>query len=273
MSVYRVNKTSGFTVMANYHLQDVTLSLKAVGLLTKMLSFPDGWKISTEGLSAICKEGVDAIQSALKELEQHGYLSRHRQCDEKGRMACTVFETYEKPQSGSPHVENPGVDNSHVENPHVKNPGQSNTNISNTKESNTYSINLSRKEDFPDGNDEIQSREEMEEIIKDNIDYDIIVNNKQNDKQQIDEIVTLMLDAICSPSPTVRINGMDLTKLAVLERFLQLDSEHIEYVLFAMERSKPDVRNIRAYLLTALYDAPTTMDSYYSAIVSRDLKL
>ena len=85
MSVYRVNKTSGFTVMANYHLQDVTLSLKAVGLLTKMLSFPDGWKFSTEGLSAICKEGVDAIQSALKELEQHGYLSRHRQRDEKPR--------------------------------------------------------------------------------------------------------------------------------------------------------------------------------------------
>ena len=83
----------------------------------------------------------------------------------------------------------------------------------------------------------------------------------------------LMLDTICSPSPIVRINGTDIPKAAVKERFLKLDSEHIEYVLFAMERSKPEIRNIRAYLLTALYNAPATMDSYYSALVSRDLNL
>ena len=82
-----------------------------------------------------------------------------------------------------------------------------------------------------------------------------------------------MLDAICSPSPTVRINGTDIPKSTVRERFLQLDSGHIEYVLFAMERSKPAIRNIRANLLTALYNAPATMDSYYSALVSRDLNL
>ena len=123
-----------------------------------------------------------------------------------------------------------------------------------------------------DGADEM-SRAELEDEIKANIDYDIIVENKQNDKRQIDEIITLMLDAICSPSPTVRINGTDISKSAVRERFLQLDSEHIEYVIFAMERSKPEIRNIRAYLLTALYNAPATMDSYYAALVSHDLNL
>lgn len=70
MSVYRVNKTRDFTVMGNTHLRDKNLSLKAVGLLSKMLSFNDGWQFSTRGLAAICKEGPDAILSALKELEK-----------------------------------------------------------------------------------------------------------------------------------------------------------------------------------------------------------
>ena len=75
MAVYRVNKSRGYTVMANYHLRDKTLSLKAVGLLSKMLSFNDGWQFSTKGLSAICKEGPDAVLAALRELEDAGYHS------------------------------------------------------------------------------------------------------------------------------------------------------------------------------------------------------
>lgn len=128
MAVYRVNKNRGYTVMANYHLRDKTLSLKAVGLLSKMLSFNDGWQFSTKGLSAICKEGPDAVLAALRELEDHGYLIRHRQRDAKGRMSNTVFEIYEQPQPVSPHRENPDVENPDMENPHGENPAQLNTN-------------------------------------------------------------------------------------------------------------------------------------------------
>ena len=115
MAVYRVNKNRGYTVMANFHLRDKNLSLKAVGLLSKMLSFNDGWKFSTRGLSAICKEGPDAILSALRELERHGYLVRHRQRDSKGRLSSTIFDIFEEPQpvspdTGSPHMENPDMD-------------------------------------------------------------------------------------------------------------------------------------------------------------------
>ena len=92
------SQTRGYTVMANYHLRDKTLSLKAVGLLSKMLSFNDGWQFSTKGLSAICKEGPDAVLAALRELEDAGYLVRHQSRDEKGRMSSMVFEIYEKPQ-------------------------------------------------------------------------------------------------------------------------------------------------------------------------------
>ena len=108
--------------MANFHLRDKSLSLKAVGLLSKMLSFNDGWKFSTKGLSAICKEGPDAILSALRELEKHGYLVRHRQRDGKGRMSSTIFEIYEEPQESTPEREMPHTENPCVEKPDVDNP-------------------------------------------------------------------------------------------------------------------------------------------------------
>ena len=145
MAVYRVNKNRGYTVMANYHLRDKTLSLKAVGLLSKMLSFNDGWQFSTKGLSMICKEGPDAVLAALRELEDHGYLVRHRQRDSKGRMSNTVFEIYEQPQPVSPHrekpdVDNPDMENPHMENPHGENPAQLNTNQVITNERNMRMI-------------------------------------------------------------------------------------------------------------------------------------
>ena len=73
------------------------------------------------------------------------------------------------------------------------------------------------------------------------------------------------------PFALVRINGEDIPTEAVKSRFLKLDSEHIEYVLLAMQRSPSEIRNIRAYLLTALYNAPTTMDNYFTALVNHDM--
>ena len=267
MSIFRVEHSTGFTVMSNYHLRDKNLSLKAKGLLSQMLSLPEEWDYTLAGLSFINREKIDAVREAIKELENAGYIVRTRERDEKGRLKGTEYVIYEQPQKCD--GENPAPDNPEQDNPASENPTQLNTYKRNKEILNTDSINhLSIKDEADE-----MSRAELEDEIKSNIDYDIIVENKQNDRRQFDEIVTLMLDAICSPSATVRINGTDIPKSAVRERFLQLDSEHIEYVLFAMERSKPEIRNIRAYLLTALYNAPATMDSYYSALVSRDLNL
>ncbi len=273
MAVYRVNKSRGYTVMANYHLRDKTLSLKAVGLLSKMLSFNDGWQFSTKGLSAICKEGPDAVLAALRELEDHGYLIRHRQRDAKGRMNNTVFEIYEQPQPVSPHRENPDVDNPdmenpHMENPHGENPAQLNTNqvITNQRNNslrNYQSINL-------DGMDRMDEREQYRELIRDNLEIDIRSQDRHYDLDRVNEIVEIMLDAVCSTRPTIRINGEDMPQPVVKSRFLKLDSGHIDYVLQAMNDCPSDIRNIRAYLLTALYNASLTIDNYYSARVNYD---
>ena len=274
MAVYRVNKNRGYTVMANFHLRDKNLSLKAVGLLSKMLSFNDGWKFSTRGLSAICKEGPDAILSALRELERHGYLIRHRQRDSKGRLSSTIFDIFEEPQpvspdTGSPHMENPDVDNPDMEKPHEENPAQINTNQVITQErnnslSNYQSINL-------DGMDAMEMRNEYEELIRENLEIDILSQDSRYDIARVNEMVEIMLDAICSQSPTIRINGADIPHEVVKSRFLKLDSSHIEYVLHAMDQCPSDIRNIRAYMLTTLYNAPVTMDNYYSALVNHDL--
>ena len=278
MAVYRVNKNRGYTVMANYHLRDKTLSLKAVGLLSKMLSFNDGWQFSTKGLSAICKEGPDAVLAALRELEDHGYLIRNRQRDAKGRMSNTVFEIYEQPQPVSPHrenpdvenpdVDNPDMENPHLENPHGENPAQLNTNQVITNERNNslknyQSINL-------DGMDRMDEREQYRELIRDNLEIDIRSQDRHYDLDRVNEIVEIMLDAVCSTSPTIRINGEDMPQPVVKSRFLKLDSGHIDYVLQAMNDCPSDIRNIRAYLLTALYNASLTIDNYYSARVNYD---
>lgn len=274
MAVYRVNKNRGYTVMANYHLRDKTLSLKAVGLLSKMLSFNDGWQFSTKGLSAICKEGPDAVLAALRELEDAGYLVRHQSRDEKGRMSSMVFEIYEKPQTGlpdteKPHTEKPDTDNPFTGKPCTENPAQLNTNQVITNERNNslrnyQSINL-------DGMDRMDLRARYEELIRDNLELEILSQDHRFDTDRVNEMVEIMLDVICSTRPTIRINGEEMPQQVVKSRFLKLNSSHIEYVLHAMDECPSDIRNIRAYMLTTLYNASLTMDNYYSALVNHDL--
>ena len=86
MAVCRVEKDKNYTTMSNFHLRDPNLSNKARGLLSTMLSLPDNWDYTTRGLARICKDGVDGITAQLKELEQYGYLIRHRIRDSNGRI-------------------------------------------------------------------------------------------------------------------------------------------------------------------------------------------
>lgn len=136
MSVIRVNNTKGFTVMSNYHFQDKEISLKAKGLLGLMLSLPSNWDYSVNGLVAIVKENKAAVQTALKELEEHKYLKRTRVQDETGRFDY-VYDIYEKPYDKLPCTENRCTDIQCTENRCTENQPQINTNKQNTKELNT----------------------------------------------------------------------------------------------------------------------------------------
>ena len=117
MAVFRVEKNHNYTVMSNYHLRDTGLTLKAIGLLSKMLSLTDEWDYTTRGLAAICKEGVDAIGAALKELEVRGYLVRRQIRDSKGRITDTEYTIYESPHTPLPDTASPDTENPYLDKP------------------------------------------------------------------------------------------------------------------------------------------------------------
>ena len=292
MAVFRIEKTRDYTVMSNHHLRDKSLSLKAKGLLSLMLSLPEEWDYTTKGLARICKDGVDSICAGVRELEEHGYVIRQRVRNANGQLGAIEYTILEQPRPpepkpGKPERENPVLDNPEqaspvLEEPEQGNPAQLNTNrsskekskkdLSSTEGSNPVlsSPKAPRGSDGM-GRDWMQERESYRELILENIEYDYLIQNRQLDRDRLDELVELMVDTVCSRRETIRIAGDDYPAEVVKSRFLKLDSSHIEYVLDRMRENTTYVRNIKKYLLAALYNAPATIGSYYTSLVSHDL--
>lgn len=124
MAVFRVEKNRGYTVMSNHHLRNKELTLKAKGLLSQMLSLPENWDYTLAGLSHINKESIDAIRTAVLELEKAGYIERSQGRDEKGKMTAITYTIYEQPIS--PVLENPTSDKPILEKPKADNPTSEN---------------------------------------------------------------------------------------------------------------------------------------------------
>ena len=265
--------TGGFTTMLNHHLRNRNLSLKAVGLLSKMLSLPPDWDYSIRGLAMLNTDGIDGIRTAMKELEDEGYVVRVQSRDERGRMSRNKYTVYalpqkEKPSPDLPSSENPTTVKPPPDEPMTEKPTQINTKQVIPKKRND---SLSKYQSInPDGMDAMDERERYEEIIRENLEVDILSQDSRYDIDRVNEIIEVMLDAICSTSPTLRVNNADMPKEVVKSRLLKLNSSHIDYVFDAMRKSPSDIRNIRAYMLTALYNAPATIDNYYSALVNHD---
>ena len=128
--------------------------------------------------------------------------------------------------------------------------------------------------DMIDGMDFEQLKEERAcyaQIVRDNTDYDILVEQFPEQADEINELISIMVDVICSQKKTIRANGEEKPHDVVKSQLLKLNSSHIEYVLAALKKNTSDVRNIRSYLITALYNAPVTMSSFYRAEVNHDM--
>lgn len=281
MAVFRVEKTRDYTVMANHHLRNTTLSLKAKGLLSLMLSLPDDWDYTLKGLARICRDGVDSIAAAVKELEEAGYIVRKRVRDDKGRVGCMEYTILERPEEDvSPKRDFPVQENPVQDKPAQENPEQEKRPQLSTKESNIQQPStegsipiLSNHTEAADpmGTDEMLKREQYRELLKENIEYDILTENHCLDRERIDELLELMTDTVCTNRKTLRIAGDDYAAEVVKSRLLRLNSMHIEYVLECVAKNTTEVRNIKKYLLAALYNAPATIDSYYTSLVSHDM--
>ena len=294
MAVFRVERNTGYTVMSNHHLRNKELSLKAKGLLSQMLSLPEDWDYTLAGLSHINREKIDAIREAVKELEKAGYIVRSRERDEKGRLRGADYVIYEQPQPREPEAatsvgQPPILDLPALENPTLENPTQLNKDIlskeqSITDLSSTDSIPFHSLNPLPFAHGEAATPPERKrteaksnsaveiyrEIIKDNIEYDILIQDPKMDKDRLNEIVDLMLETVCTARKTIRIAGDDYPAELVKSKFLKLNSSHIEFVLDCMRENTTKVRNIKQYLKAVLFNAPSTIDSYYTALVNHD---
>ena len=280
MAVFRIEKTRDYTVMSNYHLRDMSLSLKAKGLLSLMLSLPENWDYTMKGLARICKDGIDSISGGIRELEAHGYLIRSRVRSANGQLGSIEYTILEQPKAPSPTQEKPIRENPIQVKPMLDVPIQENPAQLNTKEQNKELSITQGSSPIPSspptpreriGRDGMRERESYRELILENIEYDILTQNAQLDKARLDELVELMVDTVCSKRQTIRIAGDDYPAEVVKSRFLKLTASHIEYILERMRENTTYVRNIKKYLLAALYNAPVTMDSYYTSLVSHDL--
>ena len=280
MAVFRIDKTRDYTVMSNHHLLGTELSLKAKGLLSLMLSLPDNWDYTTKGLARICKDGVDSICAAVRELEEHGYVIRERVRGANGQLGSIEYTISEQPAEPSPERENPVQVKTILENPVLGKPEQeipaqsnkdkSNTDLSITEQSNPIRSNPPAPEGR-NGTDGMEAREIYREIVYGNIEYDILREDNTVNRDQLDEIAELIVDTVCSARKTIRIAGDDYPAEVVKSRFLKLDSSHVQYVIDCMKNNTTYVRNIKKYLLAALYNAPATINSYYSSLVQHDL--
>ena len=301
MAVFRVERNTGYTVMSNHHLRNKELSLKAKGLLSQMLSLPEDWDYTLAGLSYINRESIDAIRTAVWELEKAGYITRRQGRDEKGKMTAIEYTIYEQPQTPpepkNPTLENPTTDKPILENPTpdkptTENPTQLNKDIqktdlpkkekSNTDLSSTDSIPILSPNPSPfDGaaatpperkrTEAADAYTVYEEIIKDNIDYEILLLDNSMEKDRIDEIVDLMLETVCTRRRTIRIAGDDYPAELVKAKFMKLNSEHIRFVLDCMRENTTKIRNIKQYLKAALFNAPSTIGNYYTSLVAHDM--
>ncbi|MDI3477408.1 MAG: hypothetical protein PWQ37_3027 [Candidatus Petromonas sp.] len=298
MAVFRVEKTKDYTVMANHHLRNTEISLKAKGLLSLMLSLPDNWDYTTKGLSCICKDGIDSINATIKELETSGYLIRRRIRNDKGQLTTTEYTIFEKPQKldttdAPPKRENPTLDNPVLEKPILEtpilvkpkqgepilgNPHQLSTNTLKTDLLNKEGLSIHPSNPYPSKTETIKkmgynaigcnSANEVKELVLKNIEYEYIKHDHNCD--QLNEIVDLMVETLCSTKDVINVSGDDYPAQLVKEKLLRINSLHIGYVFECLKKTTTYIRNIKRYLLATLFNAPSTIDNYYSALVKHD---
>ena len=284
MAVFRIERTRDYTVMSNHHLRNANLSLKAKGLLSMILSLPEEWNYTTRGLASICKEGVDAIGSALKELETAGYIVRRQLRGTNGRITDTEYVIYEQPQPdmSQPDTASPDTENPDMVKPDTEKPAELNIEKSNTEKTITYGSSTdsipfretaAARPPEQKGRDamSVTEIENYRELILENIEYDCLKQRYPLYLDDLNEIVELLVETVCAKRKTTRISGADFPHEIVRSRFLKLDSSHIEFVMDCLQKNTTQVRNMKQYLLAVLFNAPTTMNNHFTSLVNHDM--
>ena len=267
MAIFRVKKTRDFTIMSNHHLRDKKLSLKGM---------------------------------AVKELEDAGYIERRRFRNEKGQLKSIEYiiheipeteqeDTQEEPKSENsmqePDFYEPILENQIEEAPTSEIPmlgkaTQLNTNIQNTKEINTDVIKYPSINPSPENNLKAMSNAELEErwidrynqnieFVKNNIEYDGLCTI--HDKATLDNIVSIMAEVLTVDRHSYTIEGCEYPAVLIKKRFSEIDYSVMDAFLMQFENKTEKIRNIKAYLITSMYNAPSTASAQIHNTVIHDI--
>ena len=295
MPVHRVEKQKNFTIIDNGYLRDQRLSLKAKGLLTIILSLPEGWDYSAYGLATLCKECKDTVRAILEELERFGYLKRSPLRD-GNRFAGVRYDIYERPPGAEEKNEQKKSSARKAEKiTQLKTsaPARTAANASTAEDQPQLNTLPSRKEksktdassrdsflpSVPAANSMSQrtegerrtERNAARERVRDQIEYALTVT--PGNRGQLDELVELITEVNLNRGKNIRL-GKDEVYPAeyVRERFGMLTSEHLQKVLDGLQENSTRVYNTRAYLLSALFNATATLDNHYTMQVNYDMR-
>ena len=242
--VFRVQKTKNYTVMSNYHLRDKRLSLKAKGLLSQMLSLPDDWNYTAKGLASINKETFNTIREIILELEKTGYIVRRQKRRKSGEWNRMEYDIYEIPQFIPEEMESDAPE----------------------AVPDTPPTPREAESDAPELDADTLNR--YRQTLRENIDYDLLWHEYGADVEILNGYVEMMAE-VCAGGASIKVNGFEIPPDEAERRFLSLDMHHILYVMECMRDRTREIRNVRAYTLAALFNAPNTIDQHYESAVGR----
>ena len=287
MPVIRIEKTANYTVISNYPLRDSRLSLKACALLCKMLCNTDTWDYSITGMAAMCKDGKSAVSSAMKELEQYGYLVRKQHRNEKGQIVDTEYIIYESPElnveymqkqaeisaepeffsaSEEPPAENPFPEDAEPENDAQINTIPTSTETINTDAISSYpSFSIQNTEDAPPPKD-VMGYDEACETIRENIEYDILC--ERFPKERLDEIVDIAVEIVSIPRAFIRVGDDSYPYALAKDRVLRLEAEHIIYILESLDSITHKIHYIKPYLTQTILHAVVSKETHDKNVVN-----
>jgi len=289
MPVIRIEKTANYTVISNYPLRDSRLSLKACALLCKMLCNTDTWDYSITGMAAMCKDGKSAVSSAMKELEQYGYLVRKQHRNEKGQIVDTEYIIYESPElnveymqkqaepaesaepgffsaSEEPPAENPFSDDAEPENDAQINTIPTSTETINTDAISSYPSFSQQNTEVASPPKDVMGYDEACEIIRENIEYDILC--ERFTKERLDEIVDIAVEIVCIPRAFIRVGDDSYPYALAKDRVLRLEAEHIIYILESIDSITHKIHYVKPYLTKTILEAVVSKETHNKNVVN-----
>lgn len=267
--LFRVRGES-FSMVSNAILKDTNISAKAKGMYAVIkcyITIPN-FKVYKTYLQRNCfKEGEKAFETMWKELKDNGYLKQYRIRDAKTNSYVYEYELLDTPDLSTPSTINVSINGEIIPEKENNISAQQDADAEQQSIEET-AINVDDEDTVP----ELPEQEKNDDEIKNNIEYEYCKENRPDLFSFVDTCYELIKEVMHSKDEKIRIASVDKQLSDVQERFKKITLEHIEYIQSSLADAKPNIKNIKKYLMASLYNAPITIDSYYDTKINHDMQ-